>query len=332
MEQRNRWCIFTSAGDHNAIRLWLQGDVPRRWDLIVAYYGDNDHEFTELKKISSSAFRAKGGKFQILKKLIAQSPQRLAHYSHVWVCDDDIRMSAVQINEAFAIAEFFKFWVAQPSFLQEGKVSHPITRYAGQQCDYRIVNFIEENVPIFNRVKLIEFLRAYDGSLTGWGIDHWYLNLFGANKLGRITNIFRKNGMGRFAIIDKVAVINPRDEEKGGNELDRLQSLPLRLAAWREAKAKYGLVEIQPKVFAKCKFSSRKAEVPVTRLDWARETAIHLAQKLARLTPQQLRLEVFRRQTAAGVEVVERDPNQVLGENREKTVSGFRYSKNDDVR
>ena len=284
MDQQKRWCIFTSAGDHNAIRLWVQGDMPRRWDLIVAYYGDNDHEFAEINKISSNAFRAKGGKFQILKKLMVQRPRCLDQYSHVWVCDDDIRMSAAQINEAFAIAEVFKFWVAQPSFLQEGKISHEITRYAGPQCDYRIVNFIEENVPIFSRVKLMEFLRVYDGSLTGWGIDHWYMNLFGAHKLGRITNLFRKNRMGLFAIINKIAVINPLDEEKGGNELDRLQSLPLRLAAWREAKAKYGLVEIHPRVFANCKISSHKGEAVVTRLEMARETAICLTRKLARLT------------------------------------------------
>jgi hypothetical protein len=282
MDQQKRWCIFTSAGDHNAIRLWLQGDVSPRWDLIVAYYGDNDRVFAETSKISANAFRAKGGKFQILKKLVVQSPRCLDQYSHVWVCDDDIRMSAAQINEAFAIAEFFNFWVAQPSFLQEGKISHEIARYVGPQCDYRIVNFIEENVPIFSRVKLMEFLRAYDGSLTGWGIDHWYMNLFGAHKF-RVTNLFRKNKMGRFAIINKIAVINPLDEEKGGNELDRLQSLPRRLAAWREAKAKYGLVEIQPKVFANCKISFRKGEAAVTRLELAREAAIYLTGKLARL-------------------------------------------------
>ena len=284
MDQQKRWCIFTSAGDHNAIRLWVQGDMPRRWDLIVAYYGDNERVFAEINKISANAFRAKGGKFQILKKLMVQRPRCLDQYSHVWVCDDDIRMSAAQINEAFAIAEVFKFWVAQPSFLQEGKISHEITRYAGPQCDYRIVNFIEENVPIFSRVKLMEFLRVYDGSLTGWGIDHWYMNLFGAHKSGRITNLFRENRMGLFAIINKIAVTNPLDEEKGGNELDRLQSLPLRLAAWREAKAKYGLVEIHPRVFANCKISSHKGEAAVTRLEMARETAICLTRKLARLT------------------------------------------------
>ena len=309
MEEQKRWCIFTSAGDNNAIRLWLLGDVPRRWDLIVAYYGDNDHEFAEINKISSNAFRAKGGKFQNLKKLMAQSPRRLDQYSHVWVCDDDIRMSAVQINDAFAIAEFFKFWVAQPSFLQEGKISHVITRSAGPQCDYRIVNFIEENVPIFSRVKLIEFLTAYDGSLTGWGIDYWYLNLFGANKLGRITSLFGKSGMGRFAIIDRVTVINPQDEEKGGSELDRLQPLSLRLAAWREAKAKYGLVEFQPKIFASCKISSRKGEAAVTQLDVVRETAVRLVRKLARLTRNIGVSKGFRRRTAAGIEIVEHDSN-----------------------
>ena len=309
MKEQKRWCIFTSAGDNNAIRLWLLGDVPRRWDLIVAYYGDNDNEFEEINRISSNAFRAKGGKFQNLKKLMVHSPQCLDQYSHVWVCDDDIRMSAAQINDAFAIAEFFNFWVAQPSFLQEGKISHAITCNAGPQCDYRIVNFIEENVPIFSRVKLIEFLTAYDGSLTGWGIDYWYLNLFGAIKLGRITSLFRKSGMGRFAIIDRVAVINPHNEEKGGSELDRLQPLPLRLAAWQEAKAKYGLVEIQPKAFASCKLSSRKGEAAVTRFEMVRETAIRLARKLKRLTRNIGVSKGFRRRTAAGIEIVEHDPN-----------------------
>ena len=260
-----------------------------------------------------------------------RSPRCLDQYSHVWVCDDDIRMSVGQINEAFAIAEFFKFWVAQPSFLQEGKISHEITRYAGPQCDYRIVNFIEENVPIFSRVKLMEFLRAYDGSLTGWGIDHWYMNLFGAHKLGRVTNLFRKNRMGLFAIINKIAVINPLDEEKGGNELDRLQSLPLRLAAWREAKTKYGLVEIHPKVFADCKISSRKGEAAVTQLEVARETAICLTRKLARLTPNIWVRRFSERQTLAGVQIVTRSELGGL-DSREKKVSGFRRSTNDDVR
>ena len=37
-------------------------------------------------------------------------------------------------------------------------------------------------MPTFQRDKLMEFLAAYDGSLTGWGIDWWYGNFFKADE------------------------------------------------------------------------------------------------------------------------------------------------------
>src|SRR5262245_57014104 len=171
-----RWCIFTSAGDHNAIHRWLAGETPRQWDLVVAYYGDDKKVFSEIAKASSHAFRTKGGKFQNLKTFLDQNPRFFDQYSYVWVCDDDIQMSPAQIDEAFAITELFEFWIAQPAFSPRGKISHQITGYAGSHCDYRTVNFIEMNVPIFRRERLIQFLQVYDGSLTGYGMDFWYLN------------------------------------------------------------------------------------------------------------------------------------------------------------
>src|SRR5262249_26338772 len=154
----------------NAIRLWVDGAPQPRWDQVVGYYGDNEHEFSQISKVSSYAYRAKGGKFQVLKHLLAQNPQFLDSYSYVWVCDDDIQMSAAQIEEAFSIAETFEFWVAQPSFRPEGKNDLPITIHAGH-CDYKAVNFIEMGAPIFRQDKLIEFLAVFDGSLTGFGTD-----------------------------------------------------------------------------------------------------------------------------------------------------------------
>jgi hypothetical protein len=240
-ERSRHWCLFTSAGDKNALRLWVAPDRP--WDLVVAYYGDDEHEFSEISRVSDFAYRMKGGLYQNLKKLVEQRPGFFDRYSHVWACDDDIRMSAAQIDTAFAITEFFDFWVAQPAFLPEGKISHPITAYAGPEWDYRIVNHVELGVAIFRRDRLMEFLAVFDGSLTGWGIDYWYMNLFNANEFGR------------FAVIDKVQVINPHDEQRGGREIDRLQAPALRQAAWFEVKAKYGLVEHPGKIFAYCKLA-----------------------------------------------------------------------------
>jgi hypothetical protein len=175
--------------------------------------------------------------------LVLEYPAFFDQYSHVWVCDDDAPMSSAQINEAFELAETLGFWVAQPAMRAEGKNGHWITCYAGPQWDYRIVNFIELSLPIFRREKLIEFLNVYDGSLTGWGIDHWYANLFEANVFGRL------------AVFDKIQVLNPRDEDKGGNEMGRLQPSALRDADWRIVREKFGLVEYPPKVFAYCRLA-----------------------------------------------------------------------------
>jgi hypothetical protein len=246
IDRQQRWCVFTSAGERNAIRRWLAGDTPRRWDLVVAYYGDDEQTFSEISKPCIYAFRTKGSKFQNLRKLLLQSPNFFDRYSHVWVCDDDIQMSTAQINEAFEITEALGFWVAQPAMRSEGKNSHWINCYAGPQWDYRIVNFVEVGLPIFRRDKLIEFMAVYDGSLTGWGIDQWYANVFNANEFGR------------FAIIDRIQVTNPYDLGKRGHDIDSLQTAALRSFEWQSVRKKYGLVEPRDRVIAYCKLAPKE--------------------------------------------------------------------------
>ena len=291
-----RWCIFTSAGDNNAIRGWFEGDTLNQWDLIIAYYGDNEQEFSELARLCTNTFRAKGGKFQNLKEFAAQNPSYFEQYSYIWVCDDDIQMAAAQINEAFTIAELCQFWIAQPAYLPEGKNSYTHAIHEGCKFDYKIVNYVETGAPIFRQDKLAEFLKVYDGSLTGYGIDYWYMNFFGANKLGFIRNLFRTNELGRFAVIDKVQVFNPHDEAKGGSEISRLQPTLLRRAAFIDAMNKYGLVEFPKRVFACRKIvSDRMGEVEVTTYDVARQLATSVGRRCARLKARASRVfMVFR--------------------------------------
>jgi chitin disaccharide deacetylase len=271
-----RWCIFTSAGDNNAVRLWSKDKVPRRWDLVVAYYGNNREEFSKLCKMSTRAFRSKGGKFQNLKKFVTQNRWFFDKYSYVWVCDDDIQMSAAQIDEAFAIAELYEFWIAQPVFRPEGKNSHSITTNPSPKYDYRIVNFIEVGVPIFRRDKLLEFLNAFDGNLAGFGIDFWYMNLFRLNTWDRLVGFFTPSRVGRFAIIDRVQVLNPYSELKGQSEIDKLQPRSARMSAWLKKKAERNLVEFRPKVLASCKISSYgDARIPVRTVELVQQLAIN---------------------------------------------------------
>ena len=99
--------------------------------------------------------------------------------------------------------------------------------------------------------------------MTGYGIEYWYIDLFKAHELGHLKN-FQANELGRFAIIDRVQVINPHDEEKGGREIDRLQPSSLREAAWIEAMAKHGIAEFPMRVFAYCKIAPDRNASGVT--------------------------------------------------------------------
>lgn len=243
VDLQRRWCLFTSAGDKNNIQLWLDEVAPRRWDLVTAYYGDNDHLFQKISNHCLYSFPTKGSKFQNLRKLFLDQPGFFDRYSHVWVCDDDIVMSPAQIDEAFELTERLGFWVAQPATSVAGKNGHWITCYAGPRWDYRIVNYVEVGLPIFQRDKLVEFLNIYDGSLTGWGIDYWY------------ANVFQADDFGRFAVLDRVQVVNPRDEVKGANEMGRLRASALRENDWNAVRQKFGLIEHPHKILAYCRIA-----------------------------------------------------------------------------
>ena len=265
-DDQRRWCLFTSAGDRNVIRRWVSGDAPRRWDLVVAYYDEDDDKFAEICKLSSYAFRTKGSKFQNIKKLVTEHPRFFDRYSYVWVCDNDILMSSSQIDEAFDITERLGFWVAQPALSAESRNGHWIIFFSGPSWDYRIVNYVELSTPIFHRDKLIEFLAVYDDSLVGAGIEYWYADFFKADEFGR------------FAVIDKVQVVNPRYTVKGGSEIDTLQAPDLRMADWHNIRDKYGLTEHPHEVFAYCRLSPPKrlldvfllplSEFPVIESAW----------------------------------------------------------------
>ncbi|OQA55185.1 MAG: hypothetical protein BWY42_01533 [Candidatus Omnitrophica bacterium ADurb.Bin277] len=145
------------------------------------------------------------------------------------VMDDDILISAADINRLFELRARYGLWICQPAFSLWGKISHPIT------CEQpgnilRYTNFVELTCPVFLREKLDEFMHVYDPVLVGYGIDYWFLHVLGI-----------KSGT-KVAVIDRVRCINPRDRFKGGlREIDRLQPTAERIKVWQEIKARHGI-------------------------------------------------------------------------------------------
>jgi len=241
-----RWCIFTSAGDYSNLDGWVEGMETRPWDLITAFYGDDESVGAHIRGISQVYFRSKGSKFQNLKKLYTRWPDLFDQYDFVLVADDDLLLDPSGFETVFALAARYDFWVCQPAFSGEGRISHAITAWAGEASSVRLVNFVEVTCPLFRTDKLKAFLDVYDGSIAGWGIDWWFCIVLDAQS------------SRKFAILDEVRVTNPHAHQRrnSSREILRLGSDVIRQRAWQLTKYRYGLSEYEHQTFAGSEQSS----------------------------------------------------------------------------
>jgi hypothetical protein len=220
---RSRYLIYTSAGDYANFNPWLRGK--RDFDLWVTYYGKQGSRYKEIADFYNIH---EGSKWQNLLYVYRQWPDILQHYEAVLVMDDDILITTASINRLFAIRKQYDLWICDPSFDVRGKIRHKIT--ASQPGNFmRFVNFVENGCPVFRKDKLDEFMKVYDGSLGGNGVDYWYLHVLGPDLEGKV------------AIVDAVRCINPYDEAKSGKR----ECLIYEKMPWKELAAqlesRYGI-------------------------------------------------------------------------------------------
>lgn len=217
------YLVYTSAGDHSNVRQWIQGT--KTFDLWITYYGDRPGHLNDVADYYNAR---KGSKFQNLHHVYQTSHALLQTYRAVFVLDDDIEIDAWSINRLFEVRDKYDYWAVQPAFEPRGKISHDITRVR-RTCLRRHTNFVEMGCSLFRRDILDEFMKVYDGSLGGWGIDWWYLHVMGENRQGKV------------AIVDEIVCANPHDRTKGGREIFRLQPRAALIADWERVKRAYEL-------------------------------------------------------------------------------------------
>lgn len=212
-------CFFTSTGDN----LSLIQDISKNYnyDIFVNYYGINNHIYDTIKGIAKYCINYKLSKFQSLYKIY----NLINTYDQVIVFDDDAIITCGNINTLIKIMIQYNLDVISSSHDSNGKISYNMhTQVVGDHI-YRKVNFIEMNFPILSKLALQKFMMHYDGSLTGWGIDHLYSSLF-----------------SNMAICDNVVVLNP----KNSNKINNLVSKSDRILEWTNYKQKYKLSNIEP--------------------------------------------------------------------------------------
>lgn len=230
------YLVFSSVG--NQSRWYDEWATPHRtYDIFVSYYGD---DATRMQVSAMSADRlnvTSGGKFQNLYAWYHGKPELFGGYRYIAVLDDDIQMSGADIDRMFATADKLDLWVSQPSFSDDSKVSHEITKHE-QGVSVAYTNFIEMNCPFFKADKLFEVLNSdkNDGTLFGYGTDFMYQDILGADAT-------------KYAVVHSVQCRNPRDNEKpDGREILKLASQDARVSQWESYRSRFGLRDVTPTV------------------------------------------------------------------------------------
>lgn len=224
---KKKYMVFTSAGDNTKFyELWNSEIEKRNYDIYVIYYGDNDNNYSIYKRcVDYIEIKKNGSKFQNFYYLYNKL-NKFFEYDRVFVLDDDIVFNVSDINEMFYISELYNLDISQPSFSNESKISHTITKHQPDKL-LRFTNFIEVNTPLFSKKTLDNFMIYYDPILVGWGIDSLYM---------WVSGIYKKN---KYAVIDKIKCINPKDDSKvGKRELLKLNSAHLRMKTWTDFQKK----------------------------------------------------------------------------------------------
>ncbi|MDE8348668.1 MAG: DUF707 domain-containing protein [Acidocella sp.] len=227
----SRFAIFTAAGDNHNVKSWMAQAELRQFDLIIVYYGDHPETADQLKSMADVFIEDNGSKWQILKRLYGSQPRLFSAYDYILVSDDDLIWSTLDINRAFSLAKDFDLWVCQPAFDPAGKVSFTLNLAQPGAHTLRYTNYVETTCPIFHERKLAEFMQIYDGKLAGWGVDFWFMHVFGHGANFKV------------AVLDAVVTLNPHDATKadGLREIDKLQSATDRERDWLDTAKRYNI-------------------------------------------------------------------------------------------
>jgi hypothetical protein len=225
--------IFTSAGDNtNFYNNWNGNN--NNYDIMVVYYGDNNDTFNKYKNFSNYCYKNKGSKFQNFSYVWKKYKNILDSYERFFILDDDIIFDNYKdINLMFNISEKYNLYICAPTFKTDGssKISHNITKSLNKNV-FRYVNFIEVNTPLFNKYAITKYMEYYDDSLIGWGIDYHYIWALG------------KDLNDKYALVDKITVINPHDNIKNNKrELSLINDWDKRVIPWDKIKKKFNIKE-----------------------------------------------------------------------------------------
>jgi len=169
---RRQNLVVVRAGKNSLHPLWLSGAQARSWDLIVSCY-DAQAAFDHGPDVR--VVLRPGGKWDGLHAVLAQAGA-LDGYDYILLPDDDLDMTAADIEAIFAAMARHDLDVAQPALSWDSYFSH-FSVLACPGFSLRYVNFVEIMAPCLRRDVLEKILPEFAHTMSGFGLDYVWCRL-----------------------------------------------------------------------------------------------------------------------------------------------------------
>jgi hypothetical protein len=174
--------VIVRAGEFSVHEKWLDSPIPRNWDLIVGYTGDDPDRFRrpDLLRVD-----AEGPKWPALHRLIQGMAETIFRYDYVWLPDDDIDTDTATINLLFDYCAGYHLSLAQPALSPDSHPADPIAR-VDPRSTLRYTTFAGVAAPCFSGEFLLRTLPEFASAATGRALSHVWPTMLGADDIAII--------------------------------------------------------------------------------------------------------------------------------------------------
>jgi len=170
-------------------------DTNRSFDFACIYYGKDKTVETEIKD-KCALFITEGWekirKYDIIYRCFQDKLDFFHSYDHIWIPDNDMKMSNSDIEIMFNIANENNFDLCQPSIV--GHCVYDFLRYPGpDSADFREIDFVEVMCPLFNKNSLFKCFTTFSGAESAWGLDLVWRTFLNRQNMAVIYKIFSEH-------------------------------------------------------------------------------------------------------------------------------------------
>jgi len=160
--------VIVRAGENSRHKVW---GTSSNWDLLISYYGTDPDKY---KGDGFERIDGPGGKLGDTFNLWHNRPDLFKDREYVWLVDDDVELTAENVDQLFAVMKAEKIHLAQPALTLDGYVNHRITA-VHEGFKLRYTNMVETMIPCWSIELLGKVMPLFEGIRYGWGLDHlWH--------------------------------------------------------------------------------------------------------------------------------------------------------------